>query len=106
MVVRSRWVRHGQGAFGKPLCDVIPGYIRRATSSPAVTDEQPLKRASPIGREQNVTERRQAKIDGRAVSYLRAGSGPPVVLLHGIGGNAAQWRAQLTGLADEFSLVA
>ncbi len=45
-------------------------------------------------------------IDGRRVAYQSAGSGPAVVLLHGIGGNATQWRAQLEGLLDEFELVA
>lgn len=51
-------------------------------------------------------ERLSANVDGRVVSYLQAGTGPAVVLLHGIGGNAGQWRAQLGGLADAFSLIA
>jgi pimeloyl-ACP methyl ester carboxylesterase len=33
-------------------------------------------------------------------------SAPPVILLHGMEGNAASWRHQLTGLADRFRLYA
>jgi len=51
-------------------------------------------------------EKHQAVIDGRRVAYQSAGSGPVVLLLHGIGGNAGQWRAQLDGLADDFTLIA
>ena len=53
-----------------------------------------------------MAERRQLMVDGRRVSYLTAGSGPAVVLLHGIGGNAAQWNAQLDGLAGQYRLIA
>ena len=45
-------------------------------------------------------------IDGRRIAYHRAGNGPVVVMLHGIGGNATQWSAQLEGLSDEFTLIA
>ena len=51
-------------------------------------------------------EKHQAVIDGRRIAYQSAGFGPPVLLLHGIGGNAGQWRAQLEGLADDFTLIA
>ncbi len=51
-------------------------------------------------------EKSHAVIDGHRIAYLRAGTGPAVVLLHGIGGNATQWRSQLEGLAGELSLIA
>ncbi len=53
-----------------------------------------------------MAERRQVMVGGRRVSFLAAGTGPAVVLLHGIGGNATQWNAQLDGLSDEFRLIA
>ncbi|HZU88003.1 MAG TPA: alpha/beta fold hydrolase [Stellaceae bacterium] len=44
---------------------------------------------------------------GEAVfSYREAGSGPPLVLLHGIGGSAASFRDQLVGLAAQFRMLA
>jgi pimeloyl-ACP methyl ester carboxylesterase len=45
-------------------------------------------------------------IDDGDITYLRAGSGPPLVLLHGIGGNAWQFRHQIDGLFDAFDLIA
>ena len=40
------------------------------------------------------------------LAYDLAGSGPPVVFLHGIGGNRQQWRDQLTALAPSFKAIA
>jgi pimeloyl-ACP methyl ester carboxylesterase len=45
-------------------------------------------------------------LDGIRIAYRRAGSGPVLLLLHGIGGDADQWRGQLEGLADEFTVIA
>jgi pimeloyl-ACP methyl ester carboxylesterase len=41
-----------------------------------------------------------------AFSYLEAGSGPPLVLLHGIGSAAASFRYQLKALSARFRVVA
>jgi pimeloyl-ACP methyl ester carboxylesterase len=41
------------------------------------------------------------------IVYERAGDGPPLVLLHGyVGDGPTTWRAQLDGLADEFTVIA
>src|SRR5688500_11903141 len=40
------------------------------------------------------------------IAYARSGSGEPLVMLHGIGGNARQFRHQLEGLSDSFDIVA
>jgi pimeloyl-ACP methyl ester carboxylesterase len=40
----------------------------------------------------------QLELDGISTAVLRGGDGPPLVLLHGPGGSAADWRAVLPGL--------
>jgi len=40
------------------------------------------------------------------LSYLRAGCGPPLVLVHGYLGGAAQWRAEIDRLAERFDVIA
>src|SRR5215510_8497590 len=46
-------------------------------------------------------------VAGLRVAYERAGTGPPVVLLPGIVGEArATWRGQLAGLSDAFTVIA
>ena len=46
-------------------------------------------------------------VDGHSIAYERAGSGPPLVLLHGyVGDGPATWRRQLDALCDEFTVVA
>jgi 3-oxoadipate enol-lactonase len=41
-----------------------------------------------------------------ALQISRAGSGTPIIFLHGIGGNRSNWRMQLLGMADRFQPVA
>ena len=41
-----------------------------------------------------------------SASYLRAGSGPALVLLHGIGSSAASWCAQLEQLSESHDVIA
>lgn len=40
------------------------------------------------------------------IAYERAGSGPPLVLVHGAASDSRIWRPQLTSLSDEFTVVA
>lgn len=51
-------------------------------------------------------EREVVEVRGLRTAYLRAGEGPVVVMLHGIGGNAAQFSRQLEALADIRTVIA
>jgi pimeloyl-ACP methyl ester carboxylesterase len=46
------------------------------------------------------------RVGGLDVAYDRAGSGPPLVLVHGAGGDAREWRPQVAGLSDDFMVIA
>lgn len=46
------------------------------------------------------------EVAGLRVAYRQAGQGPPLVLLHGGLGDSREWRRQLEGLAEEFTVVA
>ena len=49
----------------------------------------------------------QIEIKGLRIAYQRAGAGPALVLLHGgLGLDSREWRHQLAGLSDEFTVVA
>jgi pimeloyl-ACP methyl ester carboxylesterase len=46
-------------------------------------------------------------VHGLRIAYERAGTGPPVALLHGyVGDGRATWRHQIEGLASDFTVVA
>lgn len=47
-----------------------------------------------------------ANINGLRIAYRKAGSGPPLVLLHGILGDSRDWREQLEGLSSDFTVIA
>lgn len=45
-------------------------------------------------------------VDGLRIAYRSAGSGQPLVLLHGGPSDSREWRGQLEGLSDKFAVVA
>lgn len=49
---------------------------------------------------------RYSQIDGVRIRYLTAGNGPAVILLHGVGDSALDWRWIMPRLADRFRLIA
>jgi pimeloyl-ACP methyl ester carboxylesterase len=49
----------------------------------------------------------QVEVNRLRITYQRAGTGPPLVLLHGyVGDGQTLWRRQLDGLCDQFTVVA
>jgi pimeloyl-ACP methyl ester carboxylesterase len=54
-----------------------------------------------------VADRSEVDVDGLRIAYERAGTGPPLVLLHAyVGDGAGLWRRQLDELSDDFTVVA
>jgi pimeloyl-ACP methyl ester carboxylesterase len=46
------------------------------------------------------------EVDGGTIAFERRGAGPPLVLVHGAVSDSRDWRPQLEGLSDEFTVVA
>ena len=49
---------------------------------------------------------RRVRAAGLDVAYDRAGSGPPLVLVHGAAGDAREWRPQIADLSGDFTVIA
>ena len=45
-------------------------------------------------------------IEERRLAYREAGSGPPIVFLHGLGGNSASWEPQFAAFSNSHRVVA
>lgn len=52
------------------------------------------------------TERTTLSLHGHDVFYRRAGSGPVLLLVHGMAGSSATWQPVIDELADHFTVVA
>lgn len=48
----------------------------------------------------------EVEANGVRIAYRRAGAGDPLVLLHGGFGHSREWRRQIDGLSDDFTVVA
>ena len=46
------------------------------------------------------------EVQGLRIAFERAGSGPPLVLLHGFVGDSREWRHQVDGLSSDYTVVA
>src|SRR4051812_38978214 len=46
-----------------------------------------------------------ATLHGRSVSYAEAGSGPVLMLIHGMGGSSDNWRAVIEPLARNYTVI-
>ena len=51
-------------------------------------------------------ETEQVDVDGLRIAFRRAGTGPPLLLLHGAVCDSRVWRTQLETLSDEFTVIA
>src|SRR3712207_4334578 len=51
-------------------------------------------------------EERSVEVDGLPIRYLIAGTGPPLVLLHGAGDNALDWKWVMPDLATTHRVYA
>ena len=53
-----------------------------------------------------VIQEREIEVEGVLTRYLTAGDGPPLVLLHGVGDNALDWRWVMPALAHDHRVYA
>jgi pimeloyl-ACP methyl ester carboxylesterase len=54
----------------------------------------------------SAVERRSVTLHGRQLTYVQAGSGPVLLLIHGMGGSLDNWRAVIEPLARQHTVVA
>ena len=72
----------------------------RRTAAPAAKPRKRAVKAVPD------IERVEVKLHGHKVRFNIAGQGPPVVLIHGVAGRAAQWDQTMMHLAAKHTVIA
>jgi hypothetical protein len=51
------------------------------------------------------TKRRTVELHGRSVSFIEAGSGPVLLLVHGMAGTCANWESVIEPLAIDRTVI-
>jgi 2-hydroxy-6-oxonona-2,4-dienedioate hydrolase len=85
-------VFHAQGARGQTAAAL--GHVAVTPAPHAQTAQGPAAQAG-----------KEATVFGQKIHYVEAGSGPVVVLLHGLGGSTANWAFNVAALAQNFRVV-
>lgn len=52
------------------------------------------------------TSEKQIEVFGQKIHYIEAGTGPTVILLHGLGGDVSNWALTVPALAKQFHVIA
>src|SRR3954469_19589242 len=73
-----------------------------ATAAP----KRRTRRSQPGVRALPTIERVEVRLHGHRVNFNIAGEGPPIVLIHGVAGRAAQWDETMLLLAEKHTVIA
>src|SRR3954451_4210301 len=79
--------------------------MRMTATSPA-TKQRARRRPAPGVRALPTIERVEVRLHGHRVNFNIAGQGPPIVLIHGVAGRAAQWDETMLLLAEKHTVIA
>jgi pimeloyl-ACP methyl ester carboxylesterase len=79
-----------------PVWAQLP-QARSATSVITVAPAPSQNTSAPVEKE--------AVVFGTKIHYVEAGSGPVVILLHGLGGNSTNWALNIASLAQKFRVI-
>ena len=87
---------------------------RRSSASPAqsvtratnamVADARAVEAPALEGQDAAISDK-YATVFGAKIHYLEAGSGPVVILLHGLGGNTTNWTPTIAPLAQKYRVI-
>src|SRR3954471_24525851 len=53
----------------------------------------------------NAQTSKEVLVFGQKIQYVEAGSGPTVILLHGLGGSSQVWQFNIGALAEKFHVI-
>ena len=81
------------------------GFIMAAAAVAAYVAYTRLK-PRPIPVEALRTDGQYVTVEGLQIHYRAAGSGPPLILIHGIGANIFAWRLVFDQLARDYTVYA
>ena len=80
-------------------------YVRPASAQVTKASAAPSTHAAAAQIPATQAAEKEATVFGQKIRYVEAGSGPVVVLLHGLGGNSTNWAFQITALAQKYRVV-
>ena len=87
-------ITFGQSSVGQPS---LPGNSLTQT-------QQNVASATGVAQDASVADK-WTTVYGAKIHYLEAGSGPAVILIHGLGGNTTNWTPTIAPLAQKYRVL-
>src|SRR5215510_6279867 len=87
-------ITFGQNRVGQPL---LPGNSLTQT-------QQNVASATGVAQDASVADK-WTTVYGAKIHYLEAGTGPAVILIHGLGGSTANWAPTIAPLAQKYRVL-
>ena len=84
---------------------VSPWTVARAQTKAMPLGDGVVPAFVPATQAPGATPNKEATIYGVKIRYLEAGSGPTVVLLHGLGGSSINWAFNVPALAQKYRVI-
>jgi 2-hydroxy-6-oxonona-2,4-dienedioate hydrolase len=98
-------IRHSRAAlsstFALLLLSTVAYAQGRDEGKPPATSPESVT-VTQVG----VPPLKEAVVFGQKIKYVDVGSGPVVVLLHGLGGNSSNWAFNITALSAKYRVIA
>ena len=92
-------LQRGKGVKNSlPLPLRLCGLARKTSSVLLIL----LAASLPALAQANAAVEKEIAIFGQKINYVEAGSGPTVILLHGLGGSSENWQMNIAPLAEKF----
>lgn len=82
-----------------------PPPATRPTPAPDLRLSAGREKSGPTEGQDAASADKWATVFGAKIHYIEAGSGPAVILLHGLGGSAANWAPTIAPLAQKYRVI-
>src|SRR6201989_1190397 len=97
--------KQSRAAFSSTLALLLLSTLAHAQARTEIRNTAAFTPAVAVPR-QAVPPLKEAVVFGQKIQYVDVGSGPVVVLLHGLGGNSSNWAFNFAALSAKYPVIA
>src|SRR4051812_19093264 len=98
-------IRHSRAALSSTLALLLLSTLAHAQARAGVKQTVAFTPALAVP-QAGIPPLKEATVFGQKIQYVDMGTGPVVVLLHGLGGNSSNWAFNFAALSQKYRVIA